>query len=143
MASRADQQQHGERIGRFEFTPSHGHGGTFRDRPENQQQRSAYVRRGQTFPGTGKGSVTSVGLSAPSSDFTVGGTPVTTAGTLALNWITAPTSADTANAIVKRDGAGSFSAGRINGNGTGDFGVVGETDSVVGVGGFANSGEGG
>ena len=98
---------------------------------------------GQTFPGTGKGSVTSVGLSAPSSDFTVGGTPVTTAGTLALNWITAPTSADTANAIVKRDGAGSFSAGRINGNGTGDFGVVGVTDTVVGVGGIANSGEGG
>ena len=50
MASRADQQQHGERIGRFEFTPSHGHGGTFRDRPENQQQRSAYVRRRSDLP---------------------------------------------------------------------------------------------
>ena len=44
---------------------------------------------------------------------------------------------------MKRDGAGSFSAGRINGNGTGDFGVVGVTDTVVGVGGIANSGEGG
>ena len=98
---------------------------------------------GQTFPGTGKGSVTSVGLSAPASDFTVGGTPVTTTGTLALKWITAPTSADTANAIVKRDSTGSFTAGRINGNGIGNFGVVGETDSVVGVGGVANSGEGG
>jgi trimeric autotransporter adhesin len=99
---------------------------------------------GQTFPGGGgSGTVTSVGLSAPSSDFTVSGSPVTSSGTLALNWTTAPTSSDVANAIVKRDSAGSFSAGRINGNGTGDFGVVGETDTVVGVGGVANSGYGG
>ena len=66
---------------------------------------------GQKFPGTG--TVTSVGLSAPGSDFTVSGSPVTTSGTLALGWKAVPTSADTPNAIVKRDGTGSFSAQNI------------------------------
>ena len=61
----------------------------------------------------GTGTVTSVGLSAPASDFTVSGSPVKTSGTLALNWNVAPTSADTANAIVKRDSTGSFTAGMI------------------------------
>jgi trimeric autotransporter adhesin len=69
---------------------------------------------GQTFPGTGKGTVTSVGLSAPTSDFTVSGSPVTTSGTLGLAWKVAPTSADTANAIVKRDSGGNFNAGSIS-----------------------------
>jgi hypothetical protein len=68
---------------------------------------------GQTFPGTGKGTVTSVGLSAPSSDFTVSGSPVTGAGTLNLAWSVAPTSANTPSAIVKRDTSGNFSAGEI------------------------------
>ena len=63
---------------------------------------------------SGSGTVTSVGLSAPASDFTVSGSPVTTAGTLGLNWTVAPTSANTANAIVKRDASGSFNAGIIN-----------------------------
>ena len=75
---------------------------------------------GQTFPGGG-GSVTSVGLSAPSSDFTVSGSPVTSSGTLGLNWTVAPTNAATANAIVKRDSTGSFSAGAI----TASLGVSG------------------
>jgi hypothetical protein len=66
---------------------------------------------GQTFPGTG--TVTSVGLSAPSSDFKVSGSPVTKSGTLNLKWTVAPTNADTANAIVKRDSTGSFSANTI------------------------------
>jgi len=66
---------------------------------------------GQTFPGTG--TVTSVGLSAPSSDFTVSGSPVTSAGTLALGWNVAPTNANTPNAIVKRDPSGNFSAAAI------------------------------
>jgi len=66
---------------------------------------------GQTFPGTG--TATSVGLSAPSTDFTVTGSPVTTGGTLGLNWNVAPTNADTANAIVKRDSTGSFTANTI------------------------------
>jgi trimeric autotransporter adhesin len=66
---------------------------------------------GQTFPGTG--TVTSVGLAAPSSDFTVSGSPVTGAGTLSLGWTVAPSSTNTANAIVKRDGSGNFSAGTV------------------------------
>src|SRR5579863_684012 len=66
---------------------------------------------GQAFPGTG--TVTSVGLSAPTSDFTVSGSPITASGTLGLAWKVAPTSADTANAIVKRDGSGNFSANGV------------------------------
>jgi hypothetical protein len=66
---------------------------------------------GQTFPGAG--TVTSVGLSAPSSDFKVTGSPVTKNGTLNLAWNVAPTSAGTANAIVKRDGRGGFNAGAV------------------------------
>jgi hypothetical protein len=69
---------------------------------------------GQTFPGTGTGTVTSVGLSAPSSDFTVTGSPITKSGTLNLNWNIAPTSTNTVNAIVKRDAAGNFSANGIS-----------------------------
>jgi hypothetical protein len=68
---------------------------------------------GQTFPGTGSGTVTSVGLSAPSTDFTVSGSPVTSSGTLKFAWSVPPTNADTANAIVKRDASGNFSAGVI------------------------------
>jgi hypothetical protein len=115
---------------------------------------------GQTFPGGG-GGVTSVGLSAPASDFTVSGSPVTSAGTLGLNWKVAPTSAATANAIVKRDSTGSFSAGQItaslgvtgsstavgvygesNGTASGDNGVQGVTlaGPGSGVAGFNNSG---
>jgi hypothetical protein len=66
---------------------------------------------GQTFPG--KGTVTSVAMSAPTSDFTVTGSPITKSGTLGLNWIVAPTSSNLANAIVKRDSAGSISTGEI------------------------------
>lgn len=67
---------------------------------------------GQTFPGTG--AVKSVGLSAPASDFTVSGSPVTTTGTLNFAWNVAPTNLATANAIVKRDGFGSISANVVN-----------------------------
>jgi hypothetical protein len=69
---------------------------------------------GQTFPGTGPGTVKSVGLTAPASDFTVSGSPVTGTGTLNFAWTVTPTSADTANAMVKRDGSGGFSAGAIS-----------------------------
>jgi hypothetical protein len=58
-------------------------------------------------------SVTSVGVTAPASDFTVSGSPVTSTGTIGLKWNIAPTSANTPNAIVKRDANGSFSAGPI------------------------------
>jgi hypothetical protein len=64
----------------------------------------------------GTGTVTSVGLSAPSSDFTVSGSPVTTSGTLNFAWNLAPTNALTPNAIVKRDGNGGFTAGYIDVN---------------------------
>jgi hypothetical protein len=65
---------------------------------------------------SGTGTVTSVGLSAPSSDFTVSGSPVTSSGTLGLNWNVTPTSAATANAIIKRDSNGSFNATNIGAN---------------------------
>ena len=68
---------------------------------------------GQTFPGVGSGTVTSVGLSAPATDFAVTGSPVTSTGTLKLAWNVAPTNANTPNAIVKRDANGNFSAGSI------------------------------
>ena len=69
----------------------------------------------QTFPGAG--TVTSVGLSAPTTDFTVTGSPVTKSGTLNLNWNIAPTSANTINAIVKRDAGGNFTATSITATG--------------------------
>jgi hypothetical protein len=59
------------------------------------------------------GTVTSVGLSAPPSDFSVSGSPITGAGTLGLAWTIAPTSTNTSNSIVKRDAVGGFSAGTI------------------------------
>jgi hypothetical protein len=80
---------------------------------------------GQTFPTSG-GSVTSVALAAPTSDFSVTGSPITTAGTLNLAWNVAPTNAATANAIVKRDSTGSFSAGSI----TASLGVTGASTAV-------------
>ena len=67
---------------------------------------------GQTFPGAG--TVTSVGLSAPTSDFTVSGSSITGSGTLGLRWKLAPTDAATPSAIVRRDSAGGFSSGPIS-----------------------------
>jgi hypothetical protein len=69
---------------------------------------------GQIFPGTG--AVTSVGLSAPASDFTVSGSPVKTSGTLKFAWNVTPTSTLTPNAIVKRDNSGNFGASIITAN---------------------------
>jgi hypothetical protein len=88
--------------------------------------------------------VTSVASTAPSSDFTVTGSPLTGSGTLALNWSVAPTNADTPNAIVKRDVNGAFSTGAIfavshtdNGiygySDAGDYGVVGQAPATYGV----------
>ncbi len=95
---------------------------------------------GQTFPGT----VTSVGLSAPSSDFTVTGSPVKSTGTLTLGWAVAPTSTNTANAIVRRNASGDFaahniSATSINSDSTGSlygYGLSG-TGSYAGVSGYS------
>ncbi len=112
---------------------------------------------GQAFPGTGKGTVTNVGLSAPTTDFTVSGSPITGSGTLALKWQTAPTANDTANAIVKRDSTASFSAGSINvtalnanntgglaiiANSSGDAAILGGSSSNSGVAGTSVSGDG-
>jgi len=95
--------------------------------------------KGQTFPGTGDGTVTSVGLGAPSSDFTVSGSPVTTHGALGLAWNVAPTSANTANAIVKRDASGNFSVGTISAGSLTATEVTGNNGSGIGVQGFTNS----
>jgi hypothetical protein len=115
---------------------------------------------GQTFPGA-SGTVTSVGLAAPASDFSVSGSPVTGSGTLTLNWNVPPSSANIANAIVRRDGNGDFVAGGINASAIlalnnavsrvgvtgieaatsgGGVGVYGESDSTSGTAGvFYNS----
>jgi hypothetical protein len=69
---------------------------------------------GWTCSAAGTGTVTSVGISAPVSDFTVSGSPVTGGGTLNFSWNVAPTSNPVANSIVKRDGSGNFYAGTIN-----------------------------
>ena len=97
---------------------------------------------GQTFPGTGSGTVKSVGFSAPSSDFTISGSPVTGSGTLGLKWTVAPTSADTANAIVKRDNTGAFQAGQIQASTTSSIALIGVSSSSLGVGGFSTSATG-
>lgn len=91
---------------------------------------------GQTFPGgSGTGTVTSVGLTAPTTDFSVTGSPVTAAGTLNFAWKVVPTSASTPNAIVKRNAAGAFAAGEITGTseGASTAGVTGQ-NGVTGYG---------
>jgi len=88
---------------------------------------------GQTFPGTGTGTVKSVGLAAPLSDFIVSGSPVTGTGTLNIAWNVAPTSANTANAIVKRDGSGNFSAGTITAGAVNAAALLGNGAGVTNV----------
>jgi trimeric autotransporter adhesin len=87
---------------------------------------------GQAFPG--KGTVTSVALSAPTDDFTVSGSPITKSGTLGLNWNIPPSSGNFANSIVKRDNAGSISTGEIFAN-SNDIGVsaIGTNNGIVGT----------
>jgi hypothetical protein len=85
---------------------------------------------GQTFPGTGPGTVKSVGLTAPATDFTVSGSPVTGTGTLNFAWNVVPTSSDVANAIVKRDATGSFSAG--SGGFAGNLAAAGVVSGAAG-----------
>lgn len=89
---------------------------------------------GQTFPGTG--TVRSVSLSAPTTDFIVTGSPITSAGTLAIAWNVVPTSANTANAIVKRDGSGNFAAGTITGAFSGNGAGLANVNAAA-LGGFA------
>jgi trimeric autotransporter adhesin len=91
---------------------------------------------GQKFPGAG--TVSSVALTAPTSDFTVSGSPVLGSGTLAVKWSVAPTSAATANAIVKRDSTGSFSAGAI----TSSRGVNSSVSGGAAISGYTSFGNG-
>ena len=86
---------------------------------------------GQTFPGTGPGTVTSVGITAPSSDFAVSGSPVTGAGTLNIAWTAAPTSTDTANTIVKRDASGNFAGNTITASNLGGGAVNATTGNFT------------
>jgi hypothetical protein len=74
-------------------------------------------------------SVTSVGVTAPATDFTVSGSPLTSAGTIGLKWNIAPTSANTANAIVKRDASGNFTANEITANWTAGRAAIVATDT--------------
>ena len=61
----------------------------------------------------GTGSVSSVALLAPASDFTVSGSPITGAGTLNFAWKVAPSSSNVGNSIVKRDVNGNFATGAV------------------------------
>jgi hypothetical protein len=84
--------------------------------------------QGQTFPGT----VKSVALTAPSSDLTVSGSPVTGSGTLALQWATPPTPSDEPGAIVKRDASGNFSTSGLFASNINATGSVTATGIVIG-----------
>jgi len=94
---------------------------------------------GQKFPGAG--TVSSVGLTAPSSDFSVSGSPVSGSGTLALNWTVAPASSDVANAIVKRDANGFVNVTAIDATTTisGLTAMEGTSNAGMGVAGISNS----
>jgi hypothetical protein len=113
--------------------------------------KQALVWNGSSWACAALATVTSVGLTAPASDFVVSGSPVTTAGTLGLKWKIAPTSASTPNAIIKRDASGNFSAHEIvafddtasgalpasaifaRTTGEGGYGVIAASSTGVGV----------
>jgi hypothetical protein len=98
---------------------------------------------GQTFPGgSGKGSVTSVGLSAPASDFSVSGSPVTSSGTLNLQWLVPPNDQNVPNAIVKRDANGNVIGSTYLGDSVFVRTVIGDSGSgfAPGVSGQARAG---
>ena len=75
--------------------------------------------------------MTSVGLAAPASDFTISGSPVTGNGTLTLGWNVPPDSNNTPNAIAKRDASGNIF---VNGVGAS---ILEGTTGVLG--GYVNS----
>ena len=70
---------------------------------------------GQTFPGggAGGGTVKSVNLSAPDTDFKVSGSPVTGSGTLKLDWLVSPSATTTPFAIARRDANGDIGVNAI------------------------------
>jgi len=87
----------------------------------------------------GAGSVTSVALAAPASDFVVTGSPVTTTGTLNLAWNVPPDINSTANAIVKRDSSGNIVGNNLLGSGVS---VSNSSPSATTIFGRATSGTG-
>jgi len=113
--------------------------------------KQALVWNGSSWACAALATATSVGLTAPVSDFIVSGSPVTSAGTLGLKWNVTPTSTNTPNAIVKRDANGNFSAHEIvdiddtasgalpavaifaHATGIAGYGVVGASNTGVGV----------
>jgi hypothetical protein len=104
---------------------------------------SAFVMAHSAQTPATAGTVTSVGLAAPTTDFSVSGSPVTSAGTLTFAWKIPPTNAATASAIVKRDTSGNFSAGTItaagfSGNGSALTNVNAASLGGVAPGGYAN-----
>jgi trimeric autotransporter adhesin len=106
-----------------------------------------FVSGAWTCANAAAGSVTSVALSAPSSDFTVTGSPVTSSGALTMNWTVAPTHENMPSAIVKRDSGGNIDIGNINAQGiysdggAGSIGVY-ATSSQVAVEGSSGGGDG-
>ncbi len=74
----------------------------------------------QSFPG----SVTSVAISPPSSDFNITSGPVTGSGTLSFAWTVAPSVGIVANAIVKRDGQGNAFANILSANQVDSYGPM-------------------
>jgi hypothetical protein len=90
---------------------------------------------GQTFPQSNdSGTVSSVGLSAPASDFSVSNSPVTTNGTLNLQWLVPPSDQNVPNSIVKRDALGRFSADNIiAATGVDSAQISGENSNPVGL----------
>ncbi len=81
---------------------------------------------GQTFPG-GAGTVTSVALAAPATDFIVSGSPITGAGTLSFAWTQPPTASNVANAIVKRDSLGNFATNSVTASSVVSSGITATT----------------
>jgi hypothetical protein len=81
----------------------------------------------------GGGTVTSVALAAPASDFTVSGSPIKGAGTLTLGWTVTPSSANTANAIVKRDSLGNFATNSVTASSVVTSGLTATTVSAGSV----------
>jgi len=90
------------------------------------------------------GTVQSVALTAPVSDFTVTGSPITGSGTLALNWTVPPDFYRTPNSLVKRDNQGGFQATWIYVTSALGFPVEGDDTraDALGAGVYGKSGNG-
>jgi len=93
------------------------------------------------------GTVKSVALIAPASDFTVTGSPITGSGTLALNWVVPPDANATPFSIVKRTNVGGISVDNVSAVTSGGYPPIVAQDisgatNVAGVSGSSTSGTG-